>query len=150
MGRSRPAVLGSRLGQLDLEHLALQLLVLVEVEEEGLTHALTVDSYKGAGKWLKKDTDRFRHIGNGNLLDCLGLLLVQLHVVESDQVVGRQHEVEVVRDHEAHGLDRGGFGELEADLFSLLLLQEKQCHLDWAYLHCKAGARRVDSSGQKV
>ena len=53
------------------------------------------------------------------------LLLIQLDVVESNEVVCGEHEVEVIRYDKAHRLDRLGLGELEAHLFRLLLLQKE-------------------------
>eukprot|EP00354_Favella_ehrenbergii_P000213 CAMPEP_0170471384 /NCGR_PEP_ID=MMETSP0123-20130129/13609_1 /TAXON_ID=182087 /ORGANISM="Favella ehrenbergii, Strain Fehren 1" /LENGTH=219 /DNA_ID=CAMNT_0010738989 /DNA_START=1693 /DNA_END=2354 /DNA_ORIENTATION=- len=128
------------LGELKLEHLALQLLALEQIEEIGLTLPFRIDGDECASEGLEENADGLDHVRDGYLLHRFRLLLIQFDIVQSDQVIGRKHEVEIVGDHEAHRLDGSRFRELEPHFFSLLLLQEEESHLDVAYLHGKAGS----------
>lgn len=130
----------SWLGELKLENFALELLALEKVEEVWLALALCIDRHKGAGEWLEKDAHRFYHVCNRNLLYCFGFLLVELDVVKCDEIVCRQHKVEVIGDYKAHGLNGACLWELEPHFLGLLLLEEEQCHLDVPHLHGQAGA----------
>ena len=130
----------SWLGELKLENFALELLALEQVKEVWLALAFCIDRDEGASEWLEKDAHWFYHVCNRNLFDRLGFLLVELDVVERDEIVCRQHKVEVIGDYKAHGLNGVGLWELEPHFLGLLLLEEEQCHLDVPHLHGQAGA----------
>ena len=134
------------LSELQIKDFTLELLRLVQIKEIGLALSFGVDSYQGASQRLKENSHWFYHCCNRDLLDRLCFLLVQFDIIKSDKVVCRYDKVEVVSNHKRHGLYTCSLWELEADFFSLALLQEKKRHLDRANLHSKAGARRVHCS----
>ena len=113
------------LRKLKLEQLAFELLGLVQIQEVWLAGAFAIDGDKCTRKRFKEYAHRLGQVCNGNLFHGLGLLLIKLDVVESNEVVSGEHEVEVIRYDKAHRLDRLGLGELEAHLFRLLLLQKE-------------------------
>jgi hypothetical protein len=91
---------GSRLTQVQIEKLSFVLLALVLVEEESLALAFGVEERDKVGQWLHIQVAWLNKSADRNLLDSLGLLLVQLYIIESHKVVCGYHKVEVVTKQE--------------------------------------------------
>ena len=78
------------------EELAFHLLcVLVLIQEKCLALAFAVDCHNHVRQGLHKQLYRLNEASYRNLLHSLGFLLIKFHIIQSNQVVSRQHEVEI-------------------------------------------------------
>ena len=90
------------------------------------------------------------NIGNLNLFDSDSLVGCQIEIVQSDNVVGHHHKVEVVPKTERVQQDPLRLRVLESNLVTLSLLNEKQSQFRICYLHSQTLLRRVNRNGLNI
>ena len=88
------------MSQIQREKLTFDLFcIFVLVQEKGLALSFTVNGDNHVSKRFHEKLYWLNKSSYCNLLDCFRFLLVELHIVKSDQIIGCKNKIEIFADH---------------------------------------------------